>query len=138
MLPGVKCVVNRVLNFETAYNKGFNSRVIFDNHHEDFESKVNCIDVGATKVDNEKDELKKNPSTTRDSLISNITKFNESRDTQEVGRVEAPHTQYCKPPLWTCRTHLDSSSHGQKSKHISGNKREATPAFREDEPVLKR
>ena len=135
--PGFKSAVNWVLNSEAATNKGLNAGAVCDNHHEDLESDVNYFDVEASKGDNEKDELEKNPSTPRDSLISNSTRFSEPRDTQEAGRVEASHTQYRKLPSWTRRTRPVSSSHGQNSKHISGSKREATPLYREDEPVIK-
>ena len=135
--PRVKSAINWDLYFETATNKGLNAGAVCDNHQEDVESDVNCSDVEASKGDNEKDELEKNPSTPRDSLISNCTRISDSHDTQEAGRVEASYTQYRKLPSWTRRTRPVSSSHGQNSEHISGNKREATTIYREDEPILK-
>ena len=119
-------------------SKGLNVGAVCDNHHEDFESDINCFDDEVPKSDDKMDELERNPSMTRDSLISNFTRFSESRDTQEAGKVEAPLTQHRKLPLWTRRTCPVFSSYGKKFKHISGNKREASPIYREDELVLKR
>ena len=136
--PGVKRAINWDFYSESATNKGLNAGAVCDNCQEDVESDVNCSELEASKVDHAKNEMEKNPSTARDPLTPNYTRISDSRDTQEAGRVETSHTQYRKLPSWTRRTRPVSSSHGQSSKHISGNKREAATIHREDEPVLKR